>query len=400
MAIYVPREKLYLNTVTIPATKTAAAVTLTSDVISDFKDESLASVDLELAAVNPSKITDNITVQPWVSYNAGTTWIKPVAAYTDIISSGGTAEVVGSVMTATTRTAYSGKWFVIYDGATPYVVWIDETGSATIPAGIAAAGFTNAVAYKINISGASDTVDSIGAAFETAFDIAATGVFGSTYTAGTDTLTISPSYKHACNAPNSGNWLATTAVASSFGTTTQGADLIALKNLGVAQSFKVDVIFDGSAALASGHGVRVSTKMKELDPLPTFRKKIYANCVTMPATAAASTYVEAQSAVMYSDGLDPIKKVYMITNTPDCSKITNTVNAIVETSDDNVVWRAGSAVVTTLANGSGIVHTVTEVTNGSTYFLGKYVRVRLYAAAAATALTSGHGITCNVILGY
>lgn len=393
MPLTLNRDGLHLNAVALPATKTAGALTISSDVFSDFYDSGLASVELELVTDRPSKITDTLTVQPYVSYDKGVSWLKSGgAAYTDLISSAGTAEVTKILFSSNTLADWAGKYFILYDGTTPTVFWFDHSGAATVPT---VAGFTGWATFtKCDISAVRvDTLDHFGTDVEVVIEAATGSTWATSWS--TDTLTITAAEKRKSTNANPGNLLTTTAVATNFGVSTQGASVDALKTIALAPYFKVEAIFNGSGALASGHGTKINVKMKELNI--NYRRKIWANCLTLAASYTAKDYFEVTTSALATDGLDQFKKVYMAVYAPDTSKVLDTVKYILETSDDGTNWRAGSAEITSLVNGSTVLNTVTEVTSGSSYYLGKYIRVKMYATDATGGLSSGHAIKVNVV---
>lgn len=395
------RKIIHSNAIRFPITKDAGVATLSSVAFSDFEAGVPGDFEVEISCLDASKLTNNLTIQPYVSYDQGSSWLKAATAYTDLVSTGNTAavaEVVTSVLTGATVAAYEGKYFILYNGTTPYLVWADHTGSATKPD---VTGFEDCAEIAVDISGAADTVDAVGAIF--ASTINATAQFNATYTAGTDTLLITLAAAGACSNASSGNLLVATAVASSFATTTQGKDgyvgkCVYKKVLSCAPRAKVTAIFDATGALAAGHGCKVNVVLKETEK-EEYRKDVKANVLAVPDVVPAGfTYTSA--AVRVTTFLADLKKVYVAAYCADASKITDTAKYILQSSNDGMAWWNASAEKTDLANGTGVIHAISSVVDGDTYALGKYVRIKFYSTDATGALASGHAIQFNLVLAY
>jgi len=83
-----PRRKLNEDVVAFPATKSAGAATLSSSAIYDFETTAFGAANIHLMAANDSDIVDNLVIQPFVSFDEGTTWIQ-AGAYTDLANGSG-----------------------------------------------------------------------------------------------------------------------------------------------------------------------------------------------------------------------------------------------------------------------------------------------------------------------
>ena len=92
MSFYNNRTILKQNIFTVPATKSAGAMTLSSDVISMA---SLGVIKPVLKAADASKITNNITVKVMGSFDGGTTWIT-LGSYTNLANGAGAIYAVGA----------------------------------------------------------------------------------------------------------------------------------------------------------------------------------------------------------------------------------------------------------------------------------------------------------------
>ena len=84
------RIKTKLDLIAFPATKAAAAATITGDLVYDFEGSAYGPIDIFLKADDDSQITDTLTVKAYVSYDGGTTWVL-VADYADLANGGGAA---------------------------------------------------------------------------------------------------------------------------------------------------------------------------------------------------------------------------------------------------------------------------------------------------------------------
>lgn len=77
------RRKLYTDVIPFPAAKTAGATTISSDELYPFEGSAPGEIDLQLTADDDSKITDTLSVDLKVSYDAGTSWLSAVT-YSDL----------------------------------------------------------------------------------------------------------------------------------------------------------------------------------------------------------------------------------------------------------------------------------------------------------------------------
>ncbi len=399
------KTKRYEDVIAYPATKSTDAVTIASAEYFDFEPSGLASFAIENTALIANQITDTITVTPYVSFDEGTTWlIARATGYADMSDTGGdvvaVSETVDFVISATGGdqvAEYDGRYFVLYDGTTPTVIWFDVTGTDTIPTSI---GFDGAAAIKIDISGAGDTADGIGAVIDT--DLASGG-FTAVYTSGTNTLVATTTAAGVCTNASAGNMLTATAVVDSFGVSQQGVDAVtgfAFYNhvLDIAPRVRVDAIFDGSAELAVGHGCQTDIVMTEVDYGK--RKKVFNNVMTIPTTAPIGFTFYSDTMTIDDIALNQMLKVWLFAYCADLSKTEEQVYYILQASDDNVNWWNCSAAVTDIDSTTGILHSVTSIVHGTTYYLGKYLRLHFYDNDNTGTITTGHGIQFNVIVEY
>lgn len=82
------RNKVYLDTVAFPETKSAGtAKSITSDILYPFASNP-GELNLHVVADDASKITDNLTVKAEISYDSGTSWIT-AGTYTDLDNGSG-----------------------------------------------------------------------------------------------------------------------------------------------------------------------------------------------------------------------------------------------------------------------------------------------------------------------
>jgi len=401
------RKKVYRDVVAYPAAVTAGtAVTYTSSEYYEFEPVGMAS----FAIVNSTLVADYLTagtiiVSPQVSFDGGDSWLiaGTVAGYQDFDAAEdveAVAEIttyVGSASGGDQVSEYDGRWFALYSGTTPTVVWYDITGSDSVPTH----GISGAAEVDVDINAAGDTIDAIQALVASAVD--ALDDYGAVYTSGTDTMVITNATAGASTNANAGNLLTATAVVDSFTTTTMGIDEIAGATtynhiVDIAPRVRVQGILDSSAALTAGHGIQTDIVMEEVEY--GMRKKAFADVMTIGATEAIGFNLYSTVMVTDARGLDQMKRVWLFTYATDLSKPEDAIRYVLQASDDNVNWRACSAVGTDIANGSGILHSVTSVTSGSTYYLGRYLRVNLYDNDDTGILASGHGIQFNVVIGY
>jgi len=92
MSFYNNRMVLKQNIFTVPATKSAGAMTLSSDVINV---STIGYARPVLKAADASKITNNITVKAMGSFDGGTTWMV-LGSYTNLANGAGAIYAVGA----------------------------------------------------------------------------------------------------------------------------------------------------------------------------------------------------------------------------------------------------------------------------------------------------------------
>jgi len=154
---------------------------------------------------------------------------------------------------------------------------------------------------------------------------------------------------------------------------------------------RLDAVFDGTGALAAGHGCGVDVRLEEDNAY--IPRKIFADVGGLGATLANSTTVNGTSCYIPST-IDVLKKVVVASYCADASKVTDNVTWKVQSSYDATNWFDASAAQTNIANGSGVIFGELAVETK----LGKYVRV-VTTSDGTGALASGHGVQFNVI-GY
>lgn len=160
------------------------------------------------------------------------------------------------------------------------------------------------------------------------------------------------------------------------------------KEVFYAPVMKVEVAFDATGALTSGHGVELDLALVE-DAEQTVKAPV-ADVVTVPATVGAATTTNG-TAFSASDELPFMKKLYIV-STLDSSKAT-LVTQTVEGSLDGSHWYS-----VTISD-SNITDANINFAETST-FVGKYARVNVVTGADTGALTSGHGVKVNVVACY
>jgi len=164
--------------------------------------------------------------------------------------------------------------------------------------------------------------------------------------------------------------------------------LTVLKEVLYAPKVKVEVAFDATGALASGHGIDfdlILTESKE-ETVKVAQPAI----ITVGATVGASATVVG-STLTASKEVPFIDKVYLVT-TLDKSKATLATQAL-EGSIDGVCWYPVTLSSTDLTAANTIFAE-------STSTVGKYVRAKISTGASTGALASGHGLAMNAILTY
>jgi hypothetical protein len=75
MAAIGTRRKVYEDVVTIPATKTASATTISSSEMYPFEASAFGGANVIITADDLSKIGDTIAVRTYVSFDAGDNWV-------------------------------------------------------------------------------------------------------------------------------------------------------------------------------------------------------------------------------------------------------------------------------------------------------------------------------------
>ena len=83
-----PRRKLNEDVVAFPATKAAGAATISSSEIYDFETTAWGPAHIHLMAENDSDIVDTLSVDCFVSFDQGTSWVQ-VASYADLANGSG-----------------------------------------------------------------------------------------------------------------------------------------------------------------------------------------------------------------------------------------------------------------------------------------------------------------------
>lgn len=69
------RSKIYSDVVAVPATKAAAAATITGTVMYPFEASAWGGANIVVYTGDASKITDTVTAKVYVSFDSGTTWL-------------------------------------------------------------------------------------------------------------------------------------------------------------------------------------------------------------------------------------------------------------------------------------------------------------------------------------
>jgi hypothetical protein len=363
------RQKFYDNVVTVPATKVAGATSYTSIAYKDFIGSAFGGAKIIFGATDVSKITDNFTVVPQVSYD-GLNYYD-FSSYTDLLSSAGSA-AVAEVISVTITAGCSGNGSVT----------VTLPGLAAVPVAV-----TTAASTAINV---------------------ATLVRNATYTGWTAGGT-SADVTFTKNVAGDVSGVPTIAFASTGVTATGGINVTTqgknanyavgfAKLLTIAPYLKVKLVSDATGALASGHGINVDIVMLEAEE--KYGRKIFADA--LPVTSLSAGFADQYSSVIDLGDGKSAYKMYLCMYIADKSKVVDAIRYVVETSDDKVNWVACSAVVTDIANGSGLAHSQTLVTDGSTYELGRYFRIKLYRNSndVDAAIASSSGLKFNLIFLY
>ena len=93
MAAIGARRKVYGGAVTIPATKSAGAATISSSELYPFEATGFGGANVIISVSDLSKITDSVTVNSYVSFDSGTTWYLFNADTTTIANGSGSTVV-------------------------------------------------------------------------------------------------------------------------------------------------------------------------------------------------------------------------------------------------------------------------------------------------------------------
>ena len=108
------RSVIYTGTdvVTFPATKAAAAATVTGEVLYPFEKTGWGTANVVLSTADRSDITDTMTIKSYVSFDEGTTWDQ-VGNYTDLASGDTEALVAGKTIPFAPRLRFD----IVFDGS-------------------------------------------------------------------------------------------------------------------------------------------------------------------------------------------------------------------------------------------------------------------------------------------
>lgn len=107
------RTEVYENVITFPATKGAGVATITGDVKYPFEQTAFGPIDILLRADLADKITDTLTINLYVSYDEGTTWLL-AASYSDLANGG--AVPISVIKADAIRVAPRVRLDAIFDG--------------------------------------------------------------------------------------------------------------------------------------------------------------------------------------------------------------------------------------------------------------------------------------------
>jgi len=243
-----PRRALYKDVIAFPATKSAGAATLSSNVLRDFETTAFGAVNFQLVAADLSQVTDTLTIEPFVSFDEGTTWIQ-AGAYSDIANGSGT--------------------------------------------------------------------------------------------------------------------------------------LSALKSLKYVPRLRVDGVFDGSGALAAGHGASVHVEMREVDP--EYARRFDADVVTVPTTVADGVTTNGTSVEVPAN----TGRVAAIVSA-DPAQLTD-VSVMLQSSFDGVYWWDLLSSATDI---SAVMYSEIDMDQN---MVGTYVRANVITAATTGAISTGHNMSVNLL---
>ena len=171
-----------------------------------------------------------------------------------------------------------------------------------------------------------------------------------------------------------------------------GDPISAFKNgaLAYAPRVRLDGVFDGTGALADGHGIAVHANLLEGSEL--YRHEVDADVLTID-TLAASDSVTSDVVQVDNSIAEPIHKVIVISYVGDASTVTDNITWVLQSSfDGNDWWDVSSTAETNIANGSGSTFTEVEETDG----LGDYFRI-VATADSTGAIATDNGIQFNVV---
>lgn len=163
------------------------------------------------------------------------------------------------------------------------------------------------------------------------------------------------------------------------------AVITALKEVKYMNYLKVQAVFDGTGALASGHGIVVDLVMVE--NADEFSDKTFApsEVVVVPATVGAAVTTTGKTlSAPEGQVIDKIRLVATLDNTK-----ATLVTIKVQGSMDGTYW------YDVTSTDENITDAAINFSETST-FIGKYARVNVITGASTGALTSGHGTALYV----
>jgi len=160
--------------------------------------------------------------------------------------------------------------------------------------------------------------------------------------------------------------------------------------LAFAPRIKLVADFDGTGALASGHGCGVDLKIRE-DYVDMRR---YTSTVSAPTTMGNSSTITG-GVVYVPNTINNIRRISIASVCLDRSKVTDNLTWKVQSSYDGTTWFDAIAAQTDITNGAGTSFTEVAVSSK----LGKYVKV-IYITDGTGALAADHGVSHTVILMY
>jgi hypothetical protein len=159
--------------------------------------------------------------------------------------------------------------------------------------------------------------------------------------------------------------------------------------LSYAPRVRLDGVFDGSGALASGHGIEVNADFHEGANL--YRHEVDADVISVSTLGNSSS--ETGSAVQVNNSLyDSVSKILVVVYVGDTSKITDNVTWDLESSYDGSHWWTVLADQSDIANGTGSSFAETSATDD----LGDYFRI-VVSTDGTGEIAADHGIQFNLI---